>query len=70
MSLDEIMELPVAQVDQDRAHLYLWVPNALIVEGLEVMRRWGFAYKTILFGTRRERTAVPMGVALASIFGM
>jgi hypothetical protein len=39
MPLDEIMELPVAQVVQDRAHLYLWVPNALILEGLDVMRR-------------------------------
>ena len=27
------------------SHLYLWVPNALIAEGLEVMRRWGFKYK-------------------------
>lgn len=56
MSLDEIMELPVAQVVQDRAHLYLWVPNALILEGLEVMRRWGFTYKTnvIWFKTRKD----------------
>src|SRR3954470_24141824 len=48
MSLDEIMELPVAQIVQGRAHLYLWVPNALILEGLDVMRRWGFPYKTNL----------------------
>jgi N6-adenosine-specific RNA methylase IME4 len=56
MSLDEIMELPVAQVVQDRAHLYLWVPNALILEGLEVMKRWGFTYKTNLvwFKTRKD----------------
>ena len=56
MSLDEIMELPVAQVVQDRAHLYLWVPNALILEGLDVMRRWGFTYKTnvIWYKTRKD----------------
>src|SRR6185436_18650240 len=56
MSLDEIMELPVAQVVQARAHLYLWVPNALILEGLDVMRRWGFTYKTnvIWYKTRKD----------------
>jgi N6-adenosine-specific RNA methylase IME4 len=46
MTLEEIMELPVAQVAANRSHLYLWVPNALINEGLEVMRRWGFTYKS------------------------
>jgi N6-adenosine-specific RNA methylase IME4 len=56
MSLDDIMELPVAQIVQDKAHLYLWVPNALILEGLEVMRRWGFTYKTniVWFKTRKD----------------
>lgn len=46
MSFDEIAELPVARIAKPRAHLYLWVPNALIQEGLDVLRRWGFQYKT------------------------
>lgn len=46
MSLPEIMELPVADVAQDTAHLYLWVPNALLPEGLAVMKAWGFQYKS------------------------
>ncbi len=46
MSLPEICELPVAEVAADTAHLYLWVPNALLAEGLEVMKAWGFAYKS------------------------
>ncbi len=46
LSLNEIMALPVAEVLQPTAHLYLWVPNALLPEGLEVMRAWGFQYKT------------------------
>ncbi len=46
MTLDDIMELPVAQVADTPSHLYLWVPNALLAEGLEVMRRWGFEYKS------------------------
>ncbi|WP_223291632.1 MT-A70 family methyltransferase [Defluviicoccus vanus] len=48
MSLAEIAALPVADVAAERAHLYLWVPNALLPEGLEVMRCWGFTYKTNL----------------------
>ena len=56
MSLDEIMELPVAQIVGGRSHLYLWVPNALILEGLEVMKRWGFTYKTnvVWYKTRKD----------------
>lgn len=46
MSLNEIAELPVARIAKPRAHLYLWVPNALLADGLDVLRRWGFEYKT------------------------
>lgn len=46
MTNQEIFELPVAQIAADRSHLYLWVPNALLREGLETMERWGFTYKT------------------------
>src|SRR5262245_46532680 len=56
MSLEEIMELPVARIARPASHLYLWVPNALLREGLEVMTRWGFTYKTNLvwFKTRKD----------------
>lgn len=46
MTLPEIMALPVAEAAAPTAHLYLWVPNALLPEGLEVMRAWGFNYKS------------------------
>jgi len=48
MTLEEILELPVGRFSAANSHLYLWVPNALIAEGLEVMKRWGFTYKTNL----------------------
>ena len=48
MATDEIMALPVEQVAASRSHLYLWVPNALLQEGLNVMSSWGFTYKTNL----------------------
>ncbi len=46
MSIDEIKALPVASVAAKTSHLYLWVPNALLAEGLAVMEAWGFEYKT------------------------
>jgi N6-adenosine-specific RNA methylase IME4 len=46
MTLDQIKALPIMLVSADVAHLYLWVPNALLPEGLEVMRAWGFQYKS------------------------
>jgi len=46
MSLDEIGALPVAGVVASTAHMYLWVPNALLPDGLRVLAAWGFAYKT------------------------
>ncbi len=48
LTLAEIEDLPVQDVVEETAHLYLWVPNALLPEGLQVMRSWGFQYKTNL----------------------
>ena len=45
MTLDEIKGLPVSRVAAETSHLYLWVPNALLPEGLAVMAAWGFKYK-------------------------
>jgi len=44
MGLDEICELPVSEISADPSHLYLWVPNALLPDGLKVMEAWGFRY--------------------------
>ena len=44
LTLDEICELPVADFAADTAHLYLWVPNALLPNGIQVMKAWGFRY--------------------------
>ena len=41
MELEDIMALPVAQVAAEKSHLYLWVPNALLPDGLAVMKAWG-----------------------------
>ena len=46
LTLKEIKEKPVALASAEQCHLYLWVPNALLKEGMEVMEAWGFEYKT------------------------
>lgn len=46
LSLDEIKALPIEAALAPTAHLYLWVPNALLPEGIEVLRAWGFTYKS------------------------
>jgi N6-adenosine-specific RNA methylase IME4 len=46
MGLSEISQLPVGQFATDPAHLYLWVPNALLPDGLAIMAAWGFQYKS------------------------
>jgi N6-adenosine-specific RNA methylase IME4 len=48
LTLDDIKRLPVEQVAADVAHLYLWVPNALLPDGLAVLQAWGFHYKSNL----------------------
>ncbi|MCA9036345.1 MAG: hypothetical protein KDA91_14520 [Planctomycetaceae bacterium] len=64
MPLDDIRNLPVDQAAAADAHLYLWVPNALLREGLEVMDSWGFTYKTNLvwFKTRKDNGPDGRGV--------
>jgi N6-adenosine-specific RNA methylase IME4 len=42
----EIAALPVRDLVEDTAHLYLWVPNALLPEGIQVLSAWGFSYKS------------------------
>lgn len=56
MPFKEIRNLPVTDLTMPQAHLYLWVPNALLLEGLGVMRAWGFEYKTniVWFKIRKD----------------
>jgi len=46
LTLEHIKALPVGDAADDAAHLYMWVPNALLPDGLEVMKAWGFNYKS------------------------
>ena len=46
LSVEEICQIPLADHLADTAHLYLWVPNAMLPTGLHVMEEWGFTYKS------------------------
>ena len=48
MCTPAVAAVPVAEAAAPDAHLYLWVPNALLADGLEVMKAWGFTYKANL----------------------
>ena len=68
MELQEIMELPVPKLAAARSHLYLWVPNALLMEGLQVMRAWGFTYKSNIVWFKVQKMAGRTGAASAFTF--
>ncbi len=59
MKLQEIKDLPVEAIAEDSSHLYLWVPNALLAEGMQVMENWGFKYKTNLIWYKIRKDGGP-----------
>ena len=59
MKLQEIKDLPVEAIAEERAHLYLWIPNALLAEGMQVMENWGFKYKTNLIWYKIRKDGGP-----------
>ena len=68
MDLDEISGLPVHDVVADNAHLYLWVPNALLPQGLQVMEAWGFRYVSNLVWAKRRKDGGPDGRGVGFYF--
>lgn len=52
MQLEDIKAMPVSQLMDDNAHLWLWVPNGLIQEGLDVIKAWGFTYRNSFYWIR------------------
>ncbi|MBN9134275.1 MAG: S-adenosylmethionine-binding protein [Nitrosospira multiformis] len=68
MELDEILSLPVRALAEDTAHLYLWVPNALLPEGLKVMEAWGFKYKSNVVWHKIRKDGGPDGRGVGFYF--
>jgi N6-adenosine-specific RNA methylase IME4 len=68
MTLAEIMALPVEQLAAPTAHLYLWCPNALLAEGLAVMKAWGFCYKSNIVWHKIRKDGGPDGRGVGFYF--
>lgn len=68
MTLPEICELPISDHAAKPSHLYLWVPNALLREGLAVMDAWGFTYKTNIVWKKCRKDGGPDGRGVGFYF--
>ncbi len=68
MTLEDICDLPVSEHIEDRAHCYLWVPNALLPEGLQVLDAWGFDYKSNIVWEKIRKDRGPDGRGVGFYF--
>jgi len=68
MGLADILALPIPAILNEVAHLYLWVPNALLPEGLQVLNAWGFQYKTNLVWHKVRKDGGPDGRGVGFYF--
>lgn len=68
LSIEEIKQIPVQSVAGEKSHLYLWVPNALLPDGLEVMKAWGFTYKSNIIWHKVRKDGGPDGRGVGFYF--
>lgn len=68
MELEEIEALPVKDISAEKSHLYLWVPNALLPDGLAVMKAWGFEYKSNIIWEKIRKDGQPDGRGVGFYF--
>lgn len=68
LSVQEICDMPVGDLALPQSHLYLWVPNALVADGLKVMEAWGFTYKTCLVWYKIRKDGGPDGRGVGFYF--
>lgn len=68
MSFEEIAALPVAAHAKEKSHLYMWTPNALLLEALQIMQAWGFTYKTNIVWYKVRKDGGPDGRGVGFYF--
>jgi len=68
LQLADIKDLPVSEFAGETSHLYLWVPNALLREGLDVLAAWGFQYKTNIVWHKVRKDGGPDGRGVGFYF--
>src|SRR4051812_40785014 len=68
MTVEDICALPVEDIAADPSHLYLWVPNALLPQGLQVMDAWGFRYISNIIWEKVRKDGEPDGRGVGFYF--
>ncbi len=68
MTTEDICTVPVSEVVAENAHLYLWVPNALLPDGLRILQAWGFRYVSNLVWAKRRKDGGPDGRGVGFYF--
>jgi len=68
MDFDTISNIPVSEITAKNAHLYLWVPNALLPDGISVMEAWGFRYVSNIVWAKRRKDGGPDGRGVGFYF--
>jgi len=68
MSFDEIAALPIEKLALPESHLYLWCPNAMLLEALTIMKTWGFTYKTNIVWFKVRKDGGPDGRGVGFYF--
>lgn len=49
MGLAEMKSLPVAEISEPNAVLFLWVVQSMLPQALELLAAWDFTFKTVAF---------------------
>jgi N6-adenosine-specific RNA methylase IME4 len=68
LSFEEVAALPVEMLALPHSHLYLWCPNALLLEALTIMKAWGFTYKTNIVWYKIRKDGGPDGRGVGFYF--
>jgi N6-adenosine-specific RNA methylase IME4 len=68
LSLEDMKKLPVGELGATSSHLYMWCPNALLPDGLELMKAWGYSYKTNLIWYKVRKDGGPDGRGVGFYF--
>ena len=54
MSIDDIYNLPINSICNNDCILFLWVVDPMLPEAMEVIKKWGFKFKTVAFTWVKE----------------
>jgi N6-adenosine-specific RNA methylase IME4 len=68
MNFEEIAALPIDKLALPKSHLYLWCPNALLLEALTIMKAWRFTYKTNIVWYKVRKDGGPDGRGVGFYF--